>query len=221
MPSDTQEEMEMEENGKEHVFKWGDDERFNIPRANVSADLLWIGFCRAFPHVLSNEVASKVGGFAKRELAAGRISEDDAKTGSEWHKEQTLLARLAFVESVKNGTWGSGTRGPTGPRLDPLEVEFNRAVANACRQYLRDMVTQKKFAYDKEAKVWRFRTDDGTVHERTFDQALEGYENNLNEARKAVFMRQAEETVARKRREAEAAKADAALAAGGAEPILI
>lgn len=210
MPSDLIEDSETEENGGTHVFIYGlddDPNQIRLPMSDVSAEMMWIGFTRAFRHVLSNEVASKVGTLAKKLVADGTLADSDAGSDSKWAKDKTVEFRNAFVDSVKAGTWGSGTRGPSGPRVDPLTTEYNRELAKEVKDYLAKNVKDNYLKYDKEAKVWFTVNDDGSRNERTFDIACDRYEARLSDADKSKIMARAQAVVDFKRKRAEDAKA--------------
>ena len=195
----------------------GSDVQVRIYAEEIPEEMMWEGFKRAFRHVLSNEVASKVGGDAEKLVKAGTHTVEDTKAGSPWYVARQIEYRLDFINAVKAGTWGTGRGGPTGPRVDPFEAEYAREVARATKNYLQ---ADKRISYDKESKVWFFDVagppdENGTPtrvrHTRTLEQAIDGYvAKQLTEEKKAEMEASARATVEAKRRKAEQAKADAA-----------
>jgi hypothetical protein len=204
MPSDTYETDDTNGNG-DQTYRYGDD--ISLPFSDIPVSMLRLGFTRAMSHVLGNEVAAKVLSMGNKMEANGEFTSEEAR--KQWAAEKTLELRQDYIESVKAGTWGSGTRGPSGPRVDPLETEYDRVIADATRAYLRDAVKGKQIAYDKGAKHWFWQVD-GQLQTRTIEEAIESFESKQSPEKLAKFREAAAEMVQVKRRRAEAAKESAA-----------
>lgn len=164
--------------------------------------------CRKqFSHVLSNEVSSRLK--AVREARAE--SEEGPFTDDELEQERENMVN-DFIDAFYSGEWGTATRGPSGPRVPPIEAEFNR-IARINAKAAMDGQSLQNLKYNAKTKTWTW-TAKGLDHSITLDQATEKYLNNpaYGEARRAQVQVQAEAALAVKEREAAMRKATMASA---------
>jgi hypothetical protein len=182
------------------VYQYGEHE---IDFSKLPDGVVTTALKRAFSHVLSNEVKSKSGTVTAKMIADGSLSAEDLDAKRE---ELETQYRNEFIAAFYDGTWGSGTRGTAGPRIDSLEAEYQRLLAKTVRAYLSG---NKKIGYDKETKTWFWTLADGTRQTRTIEEAIEGYQSKMKPAEEQALREAAAETVAAKKRAAEASKARA------------
>ncbi len=160
--------------------------------------------CRqAFSHVLSNEVASWLGNQERKR----RESDDPEYTPDEL--EQLRESRVnEHLESFADGSWGTTSRGPTGPRLSTFDAEFAR-IARANAKAATDAVLKKQadYKYNGKTKTWTW-TAKGQAFSLTLDDAKDRWLSHPvhGESRKAQCEGQAREAIAIKEREAEMRK---------------
>lgn len=203
MPSDTLDEDTIDTNG-DRVWSYG---KFEVDFNKLPPNVVDEALRRAFTHVLSNEAKSKSGSATDKMIADGVLA-NDADSVSSKRNELEDEYRAAYIESFYDGSWGLGRRGPSGPRVDPLETEYSRCIADAVRSYLRGEVSAKRMAYDKAEKQWYWMDSDTNTREtRTLEEACTNYEAGLSGDEKAAFMDQAREAVAFKQRKVQLAAA--------------
>lgn len=199
-------------NGDANVITYG-DHKVDVSRLpeNVVMKLL----ARAIGHVLGNETASKVASLVEKRA----MPDNELGPMSDTEKAVAIHdTREAFIAAMYDGTWGSGTRGPSGPRVPPIEAEFNSVVAGKVRAILDAAIKKAGGAYDKATKTWTWKMGDQLVT-RTLDEATTNYlaDANYGEARRAACMEQAEEQLrvkAARAKAIEAAKSESVEALG-------
>ena len=156
--------------------------------------------CRKqFSHVLSNEVSSRL----KNVREARAESEEGPFTDDELEQEKENMIN-DFIEAFYSGEWGTATRGPSGPRVPPIEAEFNRiARLNAKAAMDEKVKSLRNGKYNAKSKTWTWEAK-GADHSLTLDKAIELYLGNAQygEARRAQCQAQAEASLAVKEREA-------------------
>lgn len=204
MPSDTIDDNETETNGANgRVWKYG---KFDIDFDKLPANVVDEALRRAFTHVLSNEAKSKSGSATDKMISEGALSNEADSVASK-RAELEDEYRAAYIQAFYDGSWGEGRRGPSGPRVDALETEYNRAVTDAVRAYMRAEVANNRISYDKANKQWFWVDETSNNREtRTIDEASANYEASLSDEERAAFMEQAREAVAFKQRKLEQAK---------------
>lgn len=191
----------------ESLGTWDYDEGLAIDLSRIPQSVIIEAARRGLIHVLNNEAMSKAGTVVDKAIAAGEVTAEGREA-----KRQELINqyRLGYVESFYDGTWGTGRRASAGagPRVDPLETEFNRLVAKQVREV---MTKDKRFTYDKEDKTW-FVVIKATGERRTWtlEQAITGYVSKMPDEKRAALMTAAQEIVEAKKRQAAASKVTAA-----------
>lgn len=171
---------------------------YDINLADVPDHVILEAAKRGLAHVLSNEAASKaVEAMDKME----NITDRDA-TRAELLNEY----RLDYIDTFMNGSWGTGRRGPSGPRVDALTTEYQRLLAKEVRQAM----ASAKMKYSKDEKLWFIMSGDRRIT-RTLEQACDGYLSK-NPGKHDALMAQAQETVDFKKRQAELKQAAPAVA---------
>lgn len=106
---------------------------------------------RAFSHVLGSEVSAKVGGTIDKLIAEGKATKADRDSESVMFEELKQQYRAEYADEILSDDWGLGKRGPSGPRLDPVETVYQRELEKETRKYV---ATVMKPDYNKTTKLW-------------------------------------------------------------------
>ena len=190
----------MNETPESTVWKFSDAIEFDL--AELPQAVVWRATQRGLNHVLSNEASSKAGTVAKKMIAAGELSQDQYEAKA---KELADDYRLEYVAAFFDGSWGSGRRVSTGPRLDAFDSAFAKLLAKTVRTYLNNKLGKGGVTYDKATKTWSWMTNSG-LQTRTIEEAIEGYESKMKPAEREALETAAREMVDAAKRAAEASK---------------
>jgi hypothetical protein len=188
------------ENTDSRIFTF--NESIVIDLAALPQSVIDLATTRGLRHVLSNEALSKAGTVAKKLIASGELSQDEYESKVE---ELAAEYRMDYVASFYDGSWGTRSRAPSGPRMDAFESTYAKLVAKTVRKVLNDKVG-KGVTYDKATKTWNWVAASGP-QSRTIESAIEGYEARMKPEERAALETAAREMVEAAKRAAAASKA--------------
>jgi hypothetical protein len=185
----------------ESLGVWQYDDNLDIDLGRIPQAVILEAARRGFTHVLNNEAMSKAGTVVDKAIAAGEVDADEREA-----KRQELIDeyRKAYVATFYDGTWGTGRRAASGPRVDALETEFNRLVAKEVREVL---TKDKRYNWDKVAKNWFIVVAGQPNRVVTLEGAVEAYLGRMTDAKREALTDAAREIVEAKKRQAAATKA--------------